>query len=47
MRKEEIEMKKFEIPEIEVRKFAIEDVITTSGDPLPTEDSDDWGAGEF
>ena len=24
-------MKKFEIPEIEVTKFAVEDVITTSG----------------
>ncbi len=26
-------MKKFETPEIEITKFAIEDVITTSGDP--------------
>lgn len=35
-------MKKFETPEIEVREFAIEDVITTS-----TTEGDDWGAGEF
>ena len=34
-------MKKFETPEIEVREFAIEDVITTSTE------GDDWGAGEF
>lgn len=39
-------MKKFETPEIEVRKFAIEDVITTSGDSGSTE-GDDFGAGEF
>lgn len=35
-------MKKFEIPEIEIRKFAIEDVITDSA-----VEGDDWGAGEF
>lgn len=34
-------MKKFEIPEIEVREFAIEDVITTSSE------DEDWGLGEF
>lgn len=32
-------MKKFESPEIEVVNFAVEDVITTSGD--------DWSGGEF
>ena len=26
-------MKNFEMPEIEIEKFAVEDVITTSGNP--------------
>lgn len=28
-------MKKFEMPEIEIEKFAMEDVITTSGEDIP------------
>ena len=32
-------MKNFEMPTIEIEKFNIEDVITTSGD--------DWSGGEF
>lgn len=35
-------MKKFEAPEIEIKHFEIEDVITTS-----TTGEDDWGTGEF
>lgn len=35
-------MKKFEMPEILVQEFAVEDVITTSA---PAED--DWSGGEF
>lgn len=31
-------MKKFEIPEIEVTEFAVEDVITTSGTILPDDE---------
>ena len=34
-------MKKFEIPEIEVKKFEVEDVITTSN-PEGGEDMGDW-----
>lgn len=34
-------MKKFEIPEIEVKKFEVEDVITTSN-PESGEDMGDW-----
>ena len=30
-------MKKFETPEIEIVKFAVEDVLTVSGDPEETE----------
>lgn len=33
-------MKKFETPVIEISKFAIADVITSSGE-------DDWSGGEF
>lgn len=33
-------MKKFEMPEIQVQEFAVEDIITTSN-------TDDWGGGEF
>lgn len=35
-------MKKFETPEIEIKHFEIDDVITTSSGG-----EDDWGAGEF
>lgn len=31
-------MKKFEIPELEVEKFNVEDIITTSGTELPDDD---------
>ncbi len=31
-------MKYFEIPVIEVITFAVEDIITASGDPVPGED---------
>ena len=33
-------MKKFEIPEIEVIEFAVEDIITTSGKDNTTEDDE-------
>lgn len=31
-------MKKFTVPEVEIKKFDIEDVLTTSGDPELGED---------
>ena len=36
-------MKFFEMPEIEVVKFAAEDVLTTSGTTNEDEGSTDWG----
>lgn len=35
--KGENDMKAFMTPEIEIKKFCVEDVITTSGDVLPTD----------
>lgn len=36
-------MKKYEMPEIELKKFALEDVIATSVDECDDQDSTDWG----
>ena len=36
-------MKKFMEPEIEILKFNVEDVITTSGEPDPGDDGLGWG----
>ena len=35
-------MKEFMIPEIEVIKFNVEDVITTSGDTFNPDDTGEW-----
>ena len=42
-------MKNFEIPTIEIEKFNIEDVITTSNPTEPGGETggDDWSGGEF
>ena len=39
-------MKKFEIPEVEIQKFQLEDVITSSSDdncPNPDDEMTGWG----